>query len=286
MKTITYSLESGNKYMGSVDGDTTFYIGSRVSYGGNKGLMNTQGTARQKYSSDNWRNKYGFWADFIQPTSTCEGALFHTLNTYDKARFTFSFLQYAAHVPNGDFVTYFRQLLTLPLAKDYFNDLVLDNGYICKVSDNGLIKLEDNTTTQLLMNYLNPTSLQVEDVEIIQAAKFIDWIDNDVSHQELIVEHGINLFKQKMRSYGIKYHLEGQPDTVCLVIADIHHQGRGSASDVIHALNSSKPLDNLLEIGHIKYPERVKTLAKEITRLSNAGFLGIKKYNVTKADFD
>ena len=48
----------------------------------------------------------------MHPTAIAEGALFHTLNTYDRAQFTFSFLQFAAHVLDGDFVAHLRALLT------------------------------------------------------------------------------------------------------------------------------------------------------------------------------
>src|SRR5262249_1670586 len=109
MKIVSFSLEQGNKYFGKIDG-TRFFIGSRVAFEGGKGLMNVSGTSAQKYDRAAFRPTYGFWADFIHPTAMVEGALYHTLNTYDRAHFTFSFLQYAAHVPNGDFVVYLRAL--------------------------------------------------------------------------------------------------------------------------------------------------------------------------------
>lgn len=39
---------------------------------------------------------------------------------YERARLTISFVQFAAHVPDGDVVTNFRQLLALPFAPVYF----------------------------------------------------------------------------------------------------------------------------------------------------------------------
>lgn len=44
MKMVSFSLIQGNKYFGKVDG-TRFFIGLRVTFQGNKGLMNVQGTA-------------------------------------------------------------------------------------------------------------------------------------------------------------------------------------------------------------------------------------------------
>ncbi|MBA3804750.1 MAG: peptidoglycan-binding protein, partial [Acidobacteria bacterium] len=141
MKIVSFSLEQGNKYFGKIDG-TRFFIGSRVSFDGGKGLMNLVGTPAQKYNRADFRAIHGFWADFIHPTAMAEGALYHTLNTYDRARFTFTFLQFAAHVPNGDFVVYLRALLKLPLASEYFPDLVLLNNRVCRITEHGTVPLE------------------------------------------------------------------------------------------------------------------------------------------------
>ena len=165
MKVVTFSLEPDNKYFGKVDGGPRFFIGSRVPYLGNKGLMNTIGNQVQQYDRTAFREAYGFWADFIHPTAMAEGKYFHTLNTYDAAYFTFSFLQFGAHVPNGDFVTYFRALLALPDAKEYFPDLGLENGRIAKMVDGNVVALETDTSTEGLMDYFNPSASEVEDTE-------------------------------------------------------------------------------------------------------------------------
>lgn len=286
MKIVSFSLEQGNKYFGEIDG-TRFFIGSRVSYDGGKGLMNISGTSTQKYDRAAFRPIYGFWADFIHPTAMTEGALYHTLNTYDRARFTFSFLQYAAHVPDGDFVVYFRALLNLPLAKDYFPDLTLHNDRVCKVTDNGLVALESETSTTLLLDYLNPTLTAVEDTEIIQAAKFVHWAQNDPAHRQTQIEVGIEHFKNKMAQYASPrvYDLDGADDVICLVIADIRHQGRAKSPEIISALRHSDPLESLLDIGERKYHERLVVLRREINSLTADGTLGNHKYSTAKKDF-
>lgn len=284
MKIVSFSLENGNQYFGKIDGQR-FYIGSRVSYEGNKGLMNLKGTAVQKYDRNLYRDTYGFWADFIHPTAIAEGALFHTLNTYDKAHFTFSFLQYAAHVPNGDFVVYFRSLLALPLAKDYFPDLTLVNNRICKMSDHGPVPIESDTSTELLMDYLNPSLKEVEDTEVIQAAKFVHWAQNDKANRDLQIELGIKHFKNKMRSYADQYHLDGVVDTVCFLVTDIRHQGRAKTPAIIAALQSPIPIEALLNLGEPKYHERIKTLRAEINRLTTEGTFGVRKYSVERGEF-
>lgn len=287
MKVVSFSLEQGNKYFGRVDGGPKFFIGSRVPYEGNKGLMNISGTTAQKYDHLQFTATHGFWASFIHPTAMAEGALFHTLNTYDRARFTFSFLQYAAHVPDGDFVVFFRALLSLPLGPEYFPDLVLANNRICKVASDGTtIPIESSTSTEGLMDYFNPSSTEVEDTEVIQAARLVHWSQNDAAHRDLQVATGIAHFKQKMAIYAQRYPmLDGADPQVCTVVADIHHQGRAKVSTVLMALQSANPLAELLKIGEQQYPERIATIRREIKALAAAGIYGNLKYSKAQNDF-
>jgi hypothetical protein len=284
MKIVSFTLEQGNKYFGKIDG-TRFFIGSRVSFDGGKGLMNIIGTPAQRYNRADFRPTQGFWADFIHPTAMAEGALYHTLNTYDSARFTFSFLQFAAHVPNGDFVVYLRALLKLPLASEYFPDLVLENNRVCRVTDHGTVPLETDATTAPLMNYLNPTLAQIEDTEVIQSAKFIHWAQNDPSHRQTQIDIGIANFKEKMVGYAQQYGLDGVEDSICQMVADIRHQGRAKSPAIVAALQSSKPLDSLLTLGEPKFHERLVTLRQEIKKLVVEGTFGTHKYSKSKKDF-
>jgi hypothetical protein len=286
MKIVSFSLEQGNKYFGTVDGGPKFFIGSRVSYQDNKGLMNIIGTAAQKYARADFRPTFGFWADFIHPTAMVEGGFYHTLNTYDRASFTFAFLQYAAHVPNGDFVVFLRTLLALPAAIDYFPDLTLQNQRICKVGASGSIPIETDNTTELLMDYLNPSSDEVEDTEVIQAAKFVHWSQNDAAHRNVQVKVGIDHFRANMKTYAGWYPtLDGAAPQICLMVADIHHQGRASSGTVRIALQSADPLAALLTIGEGQYDSRLQTLRTEIGVLTNDGTFGNLKYSATKNEF-
>lgn len=284
MKIVSFSLEQGNKYFGKIDGQR-FFIGSRVPFQGGKGLMNITGTADQKYNRDDFRDQYGLWADFIHPTAMAEGGFYHTLNTYDRARFTFSFMQFAAHVANGDFVTYFRSLLKLPLATEYFSDLRVENGRIVRLTNSGTIPLESDHSTDGLMNYLNPSLSAIEDTEVIQSAKFIHWVQNDPEHRRIQIETAINLFKTKMAQFAVRYGLDGTLDTICLVVADIRHQGRATSPAIIAALRSANPLRELLKLGEPQYHSRLVTLNREINNLVTEGRLGTKKYSLAKKDF-
>lgn len=284
MKIVSFTLKDGNKYFGRID-DQEFFIGSRVAFEGNKGLMNVSGSKAQRYQRDQYRPLYGIWADMLHPTALVEGALYHTLNTYDRAAFTFTFLQFAAHVPNGDFVLFLRALLKLAQAEDYFPDLQLKDNRICRITDNGLLPLESNESTRGLMQYLNPSAAQVEDSEIIQAAKFIHWAQNDPDHRHTQIEVGIRFFKDKMARYAQQYRLDGVDDAVCLVVADIRHQGRARSPEIASALASPKPLDALLQLGEGRYPRRVADLRKEIDKLTHEGALGQHVYSRELADF-
>lgn len=106
-------------------------------------------------------------ADFIAPTSQCEGDNYLTLNTYDRAKFTFGFGQFTANVPGGDFVLFFRDMLAL----DYFPNLRVKSGSIVKTSAMGDVPLETSGLTRPLMDYLNPTAAHIEDDEVAAAAK-------------------------------------------------------------------------------------------------------------------
>lgn len=276
------------KYYASINATPEFFVGKKVSYLNNWGLMNTTSLPSERYNPDDYATNYGYWAYFINPISMCESrGSFHCLNTYDRACFTFGFMQYAAHVADGDFVKFFRKLLSTPLAKEYFPDLELKNNNIYRVSAGITTQLESSDSTKKLMQYLNPSLGEVEEIEVINSAKFIHW-SKDTQHIEIQVECAIDHVKKAMKEYSRRYNLDGRSDKVCLVVADIRHQGRGKSVEIIDALNTSddeKAYKNLLEIGEHTYPERIKTLTDTIKAMVSTGKLGNKKYNQTKNDF-
>lgn len=289
---FTFSNDNNKYYAAAQSGNTEkFLIGIRTNYLGNYGLFNITVNNNYVYVADNYAGQYGFWAYFISPTANCESSgSFFCLNTYDRAQFTFGFMQYAAHVPNGDFVKYLRRLLQLPLAPEYFPKLKLVNNYIHYCDSYGVLtQLENDTSTQGLMNYLNPGLIDIEYQEQITAARFIHWVMNDEEHRKLQIAVAIEHFKANMAEYCNQYMLNGVPDKVCLVICDIRHQGRASSAQIIQAMNTSgdynKAFNNLLNLGIAHYPERIRTLKNSITKLVNLGILGIKVYNQSSGEF-
>lgn len=272
---IGFAIErKGRVFQASADGGAAFFVGRQTSYHDRsanqdfEGLYNVPSKELPKlvYASDAGRDQFAFWADFIEPTAKCEGGNYLTLNTYDRARFTWGFGQFGAHVPDGDFVLFFRDLLGRPEATDYFANLAVKGGRIVKIKSGQATPLESATTTQPLMDYLNPTSAAIEDAEVIAAAKLIHWTTHIKAAQQLQVQHMIGTFKRLMREADTRLNLDRRPADVCCVICDIRHQGRAKYAAMQSALASANPLAALLKLGSISYPERVKTLETALTK--------------------
>jgi hypothetical protein len=282
----------GNTHFAQVIGanQPKFLVGKETVYQGNEGLFNVAAQTGLVYQAETYKDEFGFWAYFILPTAKAESnSSFLCLNTYDRAKFTFSFMQYAAHVPNGDFVVFFKKLLVLSNAADYFPKLVLKDKRIFYRNTNGtLTQLESDASTEGLMNYLNPTLGDVENQELICSARFIHWAMNDAKHRRIQVETAIEHFKNNMKHYAVSFNLNGYPDKVCLVICDILHQGRAKNKHIIEALNTNgnfeKAYNNLLQLGKEKYPERVRTVQTNITNLVTQGIFG-KTYKQATNEF-
>jgi hypothetical protein len=291
MPTIQFVFSNQlSKQFATADGGPRFYIGSDVVYQGNHGLSNLQLVKGQVYAPASYEAPFGFWADFIYPTAMCESkGSFHCLNTYDRAAFTFTFMQFAAHVPNGDFVTYLRRLLALPKAKDYFPFLELRNGHVWYDNGTSANQLESDGSTQALMNYLNPDRANLDRQELISAARMVHWSQNDPANRELQVSCAVELFKKNMRQNNIRYNLNGWPDYICQAICDIHHQGRAKVSHITGILtattNRQTIYTNLLNVGAGVYAERIRTLKATHKQLMDAGKFGKKVYNSASNDF-
>jgi hypothetical protein len=272
--------------------ESKFVIGYPTTYDGNKTGLYNLGSASPAliYRHEDYSAQYGFWAVFLYPTAMAESkGSYIVLNTYDRAQFTFTFMQFAAHVPNGDFVDFFKQLLALPNASEYFPRLVVQNKRIFYKNANKTLKqLEDDDSTQELMNYLNPSLNEIENQELICAARMVHWAMNDPQHRALQVRSAIDLYRENMVNYDKRFSLDGAPAKVCLVICDIRHQGRGKNDRIATALSTNgdweKAYNNLLTIGEANYKGRIDTLKKTIASLEKAGLFN-KKWNREKKAF-
>jgi hypothetical protein len=267
-----------------------FIIGNRTKYGSYFGLTNLRINPGLVYDPVESAKDYGFWAYFILPTAQGESqGSFTCLNTYDTAKFTFSFMQYGAHVPNGDFVRLFKKLLALPNANDYFSKLIMkDNRIFLNGSDGVLKQLENDTSTQPLMDYLNPSLQEVETQELACSARFVHWAINDAAHRQVQVTTAIEGYKNNMIAYNKRYNLDGSPAKVCQMVCDIRHQGRASSDLIIKALNTQGNHDlsftNLCSLGTASYGPRIETVRNSINSLLATGIFN-KKYDSTSNSF-
>ncbi|MEA2207073.1 MAG: hypothetical protein QOE77_3849 [Blastocatellia bacterium] len=295
-KTVTVRKQTaGNakKWFATIDDEPEFFVGREASYPpqGGKGLSGYEG---MKYKPEDYRAEYGFWADFILPTAFCESeqGFFNALNTWDKAYFTFGFMQFGAHVFNGDFAKYFRGLLALPEAAAYFPNLELKDNRVHQRVNGNLVNLETNTDPTKLAKYLNPDFQVVEPVEAENAARLIHWSNNSLASRKLQVAVSIEFFRQTLTDHAVVFSLDGKPDKVCLVIADIYHHGRGGQKKqtlIKNALATNGDMEkayrNLLTIGQDNHAPRINTLKAKVAAMIAAGTLGRMKYDAAQSDF-
>ncbi|WP_323796326.1 hypothetical protein [Nisaea sp.] len=282
--TVSISVD-GSRYSAQINDGPAFFVGSDVRFQSLRGLMNTT-PGSDIYTPEDYREQFGIWADLIAPTVMCESkGSFHCLNTYDRAAFTFGFMQDAVHEPDENFVLLLRRFLLLKDAQFYFPDLILQNGHISQKTPGGIVQLEDDTSSQGLMNYLNPDPDAVCQQEAEIAAKFVHWAENNPENRATQVAFTIEQQRQKYANYARRYDLEGAEDSVCIVVADIRHQGRAKSSVIEQALKASDPLNALLDIGSTTYAPRIETLRQEIEKMTGAGILGKHVYNLEKQDF-
>jgi peptidoglycan hydrolase-like protein with peptidoglycan-binding domain len=286
---LVFKLErEGGAWFASTLGER-FYVGNRVPYQGRVGLMNSKDKTSPVYDPKTYVADYGDWAWFIYPTAVAESKRrFNCLNSYDSAGFTFGFLQFAAHVPDGDFVKYFRGLLELDERVTYFPELELQHGRIVQPTSSGVLQLETAKSTEPLKRYLNPSGGEVEDREVLSAAKFIHWSAHSEKHRNVQVKIGVQTVKGKLFAAQKKVPLEGRSDKVCLVVMDILHQGRGTYQamrQIVQNNNDAAAYEKLLSIGATRYKERVATIRAEVTKLEAMGHIGIKHYVAAENEF-
>jgi hypothetical protein len=278
----------GNAWFATAQGER-FFVGNRVPYIGRIGLMNTKDQSTLAYDPENYTGKCGQWAYFINPTARAESdGRFNRLNSYDAAGFTFGFLQFGAHVPDGDFVMFFRALLELPEHAAYFPELQLKDGRIVQVTSSGLIRLETADSSELLKRYLNPSGAEVERREVLSSARFEHWSTHSSAHRETQVRIGIGAIRDKLKTAQHKMGvLDGRSDKVCFVVADILHQGRGTYAAmkaIIKPNNDATAYQKLLTIGAGSYQERIQTIRSQVAKLEAAGHFGNKKYQASTND--
>lgn len=274
----------GRRWLASVDGEPEFMVGQEFSNGSRLGLFNSADPLGPFCRGTDWEGDFGLWARLLEPTAVAEGeGNMVALNTWDRARFTFGFAQFAAHTPNENFVILLRRLLALPLATRYFPELSLVNGRIHHATRGAL---ESSASTAALQGFLNPDPTAVDPVEEVgSAARLMHWTRADPEARRVQVTAAV----EKMRGYFVRRSadLNGKLDILCFLVWDIAHQGRARsyANQVRPALQASNPESSLLTIGDDRFPGRIATLRREINRLRSTGVLGRHRYDASSREF-
>jgi hypothetical protein len=274
------------RYYASVNGEPRFYVGSDVRYGALRGLMNNANPYGPRYEAATYESRYDFWAYYLLPTIQCESkGAFNCINTYDRARFTFGHMQFAAHTPDANFVALFRELLALPSAAGYFPELTLVQGRIHQRQGAATVALENDTSSEPLQTLLNPDGTQVTPQSVTVAAKLMDWCAREPRFALTMTDFAVRDQREKLQRHARKLPLEGRSDKLCLVVLDILHQGRGKYTSIASALGSADPFDALLNIGLGTYGERIATLRREILELERRGIVGHRVYDSGRGTF-
>lgn len=273
-------------FRGSVGNDRPFVIGTGTMYQSQRGLVHEGGALLYDPAA---YPQYGQWAQLIDCTAYCESKRSLTcLNTYDRARFTFGCLQFAAHVADGDFVRWLHLLLQQDHASDYLPDLTLVDGRVCRLHDGATEPLENAQSTAGLMDYLNADPAKVDHAETLAAARLTYWIMTQQAARDTHIEVGDTIFRATIAARANQLGLDGQPDFIVAAIMDILHQGRGTISDIKAALAATSDevqLDRLLGIGAILYPSRCADLRSVIAQKRRSGDLGTHAYDSAAKDF-
>jgi hypothetical protein len=143
--------------------------------------------------------------------------------------------------------------------------------------------MESATSTEPLMLYLNPTLNDVEDAEVIAAAKLIHWTVNHPDARLLQVQHMVNTARRLVKQADQRLGLDGVGADLCCIVMDVRHQGRAGFDDLQAALLSRRPFEALLEVGGDGEPQRVKNL-KAALQLRR-GPLRRRKWSRSVGDF-
>lgn len=248
------------------------------------------------FRSDDYIERIDHWAYLLEATGHCESQnRFLLVNTYDRAKFTFGFYQLAAHTPQDNLILLFHALAELPQFNDYFPDLVIRNGHLCRVDSAGtLTDLETPMDTgpdgeqnlQLFMNYLNPNRKLIDEQEVLMAARLIHWSLTDAAALDAQVRVSSSILQTKMaRRHSPKLGLDGKSDVICAIVCDMLHNGRALYSELKPILAASNPFEALLTFKDKTYASRNADLREVIKRLINEGKLGHKVYRAATNEF-
>lgn len=98
------------------------------------------------------------------------------------------YLQFHAvccHAPNGDFAVFLKKLLKFRMLRAISQTVAKGQPCFYQVSNGGMNQLENNESTQALMDCANPTLIDVENKELIGSERLVHWAANNPKHRAL-----------------------------------------------------------------------------------------------------
>ncbi|WP_133793209.1 hypothetical protein [Prosthecobacter fusiformis] len=289
---------SGGKkdYYATLPGVNEFYVARSTSYLSNEGLYQPSSKLEgPRYKISDFTGRYETVAGLLGVIAAGEsGGYFNRLNSYDRAAFTFGFLQLAAHTPKDNLILLFRRLAAENTAfQGLFPDLKVIDGVLHRLVGTHSVSLEkayprpghpNELNLKDFMSYLNPDLAKVDDLELSVTARMVHLANMDEEANALQVKVAADITMGKLRDrYAHWYGLDGVSDLICTAIADIHHQGRGTKTQVKAALAAGstvqKKLDALCKIGGESYASRCATLKRALAQAKADGHLGISVFD-------
>jgi hypothetical protein len=205
VEALEFSLvQRGRDWYGQTQSDDEFFVAREVSYQSMKGLLNDVAANKAARIDASHRKLLDTtnqsWFPILQVVAQCESqGILACINTYDRARFSFGPIQFAAHVANGDFYQFFRAILQLPSAEQYFPELALnEEGKVCRRVGDSLRCLEvrnDIAGIIEMQRYLNPSDALVEDDEVRNAARLIHWCEHEEDFRRTLLNCSVFTLK-------------------------------------------------------------------------------------------
>jgi hypothetical protein len=283
-------------YFAKLPGVAEYYVARSTKYQSLRGLMQPMNKlSGPRYTIAAFAGEYETVAGILGIISAGESSgYFNRLNTYDRAASTFGFFQLAAHTPDDNLVLLFRRAAVENSAfRALFPDLKLVDGVLHRDLGTHTISLEKQyprpghpTEKNLkdFMTYLNADGASIDDTELSTSARLVHLANSDETFNRLQVNVAAQITMRKLRSaYSVWYNLNDVSDLICTAIADIHHQGRGTKTEVRSALSSASTVQGkvnaLCKVGQTNFAERCATLKQALAKAEADGHLGISVFD-------
>ena len=295
--TIRKEAVSGKfDYYAKLPGVAEYYVGRNTKFESYRGLFQPSSKlGGPRFEIADYKGEYETVAGMLGVISTGESrGYFNRVNTYDRAALTFGFFQLAAHTPNDNLILLFRRAAAECSAfQAMFPDLTVVDGALHRSLGTHTVNLEkqyprpghpNEMNLQDFMTYLNPDGAAIDDRELSVSARLVHLANTDEGFNRLQVNIAAHITMGKLRrAYSVWYSLNEVSDLICTAIADIHHQGRGTKTQVRAALASASTVQGkvsaLCKVGESIDAQRCATLKQALAKAAADQHLGISVFD-------